>query len=118
MSLSREAVDYVNDLARSADLGSRSPEERAEWIYSHVGKFDYGINEAILSGTRFRYPQQINQQLTCGEGGVYVYMLAKVAQLDPRIFRLSEVWGTPTDHLSVDVQTNGHRVIVDPVGQI
>ena len=118
MSFPTRAVDYANDLVRSASVTSMSPEEKAEWIYSHLGKFDYGINEAILSGTRFRYPDQIATQLTCGEAGVYVYMLAKAAGLDPRIFRLTEYWGRPADHLSVDAQVNGNREVIDPLGKI
>ncbi len=108
-------MEYVDDLAKN--LHSLSPSERADCIYSHVGSFRYGIEEAVLSGTRFRYPHQIKEQLTCGEAGVYVYMLAKAAGLKPRLFRLVELDGMPSDHLYVDVDT-GRRESLDPLMQL
>ena len=118
MALSGEAREYVENTVNKYSLNSGEMAYRADFIQAYLSSFDYGIEEAVVSGTRFRYPHQLGKQLTCGEAGVYVYMMAKAAGLDPRLFRLTETRGIHADHFFVDVDVDGQRQALDPMMQV
>ncbi|MBI2659159.1 hypothetical protein HYX05_03635 [Candidatus Woesearchaeota archaeon] len=120
MDFPKQTLELADRVA--SEIKSRrgtNPANLAAGLYQHLNnRFDYGILEGVVQGTFIRWPHEIRTQWECIEAGVYVYAIAEALGLNPRLISANKWNGLDTGHDLVDVQINGHRVLVDPLNDL
>ena len=119
MEIPIETKKLCSKIANAYKVKARGDKKRiAKMIYKGLLSYNCSYLDAVVDDLWLRYPHELNNSFQCNEAGLYIYLLAKECDLDPRIHAIYGLngWGGYIGHTIVDVDVGkDKRYLIDPV---